>query len=98
MSIKESLPDKCKKKFAEDMNEFRKIVDDLNLEERKRDKIMSSATRIFNLGHYLSVCNFYAEEMGEILSEWEPMVQRIEKTGTLKTTNPFDKAPVLAVG
>ena len=91
MSIKESLPDKCKKKFAEDMNEFRKIVDDLNLEEIKRDKIMSSANRIFYLSHYLSVCNFYAEEMGEILSEWEPILRMVGKT------NPFDNAPVLAV-
>ncbi len=91
MSIKESLPDKCKKKFAEDMNDFRKIVDGLNLEERKRDKIMSSAELIFDLGHYLSVCNFYAEEMGEILSEWEPILRMVGKT------NPFDNAPVLAV-
>ena len=97
MSIKEYLPDKCKKKFAEDLRKFRKIVDGLNLEEETRDEIMGSANAIFNIGHYLSVCDFYAEEMKETLSVWEPMVRRIEKTGTLKTTNPFDKNPVFAV-
>ena len=98
MSIKEYLPDKCKKKFAEDLRKFRKIVDGLNLEEETRDEIMGSANAIFNLGHYLSVCDFYAEEMKETLSVWEPMVRRIEKTGTLKTTKPFDKTTVFAVG
>ena len=97
MSIKESLPDKCEKKFAEDLDKFHKIIDGLDLEEETRDEIMGSANRIFNLGHYLSVSNFYAEEMKEILRVWEPIVQRFEKTGTLKTTNPFDKTPVLAV-